>query len=187
MLFNSHLDLEGKHAFLSASKYSWVNYDDEKLLAVYRAALVSARGTELHKFAHDAIRLGIKLPRSPKTLNMYINDAIGHRMNTEQVLYYSPNCFGTTDAISFRQDFLRIHDLKTGVSPTSFHQLEIYAALFCLEYQFKPSEIEIELRIYQEDDVIILIPDLDDLVHIIDKVIVFDKYIELVKAEGEPW
>jgi hypothetical protein len=80
---------------------------------------------------------------------------------------------------------LRIHDLKTGVSPTSFNQLEVYAALFCLEYQIKPSMIEIELRIYQEDETIILVPDLEDIVQIMDKIVTFDKYIELVKSEGE--
>lgn len=185
MRFNVHSDLEGKHAFLSASKYSWIHYDNEKLVTVYRSALAAMKGTQLHEFAHHAVRLGIKLPRSPKTLNLYINDAIGYRMNTEQVLFYSDNCFGTADAISFRQDFLRIHDLKTGVSPTSFNQLEVYAALFCLEYQIKPSMIEIELRIYQEDETIILVPDLEDIVQIMDKIVTFDKYIELVKSEGE--
>ena len=31
MIWNDHSKLEGKHAFLSASKYSWVNYDENKL------------------------------------------------------------------------------------------------------------------------------------------------------------
>ena len=35
MNFNKHSDLEGCHAFLSASKYHWINYDDEKLVTAY--------------------------------------------------------------------------------------------------------------------------------------------------------
>lgn len=183
MIFNSYSDLAGKHAYISASKYHWINYDDEKFIEVFRAALASMKGTELHEFAHKAIRLGIKLPRSPKTLNLYINDAIGYKMNSEQILYYSPNCFGTADAIKFSDNFLRIHDLKTGVSKTSFHQLEVYAALFCLEYSYKPAQIEIELRIYQDDEVVIFTPDIDDITHIMDKIVTFNNYIDQMKAE----
>lgn len=135
MDFNRHLDLEGQHAFLGASKYHWINYTDDKLAESYQNFLAVQRGTELHAFAAQAIRHGIKLQKSAKTLNMYVNDAIGFKMTPEQVLYYSENCFGTADAISFRNDFLRIHDLKTGTVPAHMEQLRIYAALFCLEYQ----------------------------------------------------
>jgi hypothetical protein len=149
MIFNEHSNLEGQHAFLSASKYSWINYDEDKIDRVYIATLAARRGTELHKFAHEAIRLGVKLPKTSRTLHAYVNDAIGYRMASEQILYYSDNCFGTADTISFRRNQLRIHDLKTGVTQTSEKQLEVYAALFCLEYRIKPLEIETELRIYQ--------------------------------------
>ena len=144
MLFNTHSNLAGQHAFLSASKYHWINYDDEKLDRVYVAALAAQKGTELHALAHELIRLGVKLPGNKKALNRYVNDAIGYRMRSEQILWYSDNAFGTADAVSFRRNLLRIHDLKTGVTPTSHHQLEVYAALFCLEYRFKPFDIEIE-------------------------------------------
>lgn len=184
MDFNKHLELAGRHAFLSASKHHWINYDDEKLDATYRTALAAMRGSQLHEFAFNAIKLGIKLPASRKTLNMYVNDALGYRMTPEQVLYYSDNSFGTADAISFRRNLLRIHDLKTGVSPTSMHQLEIYAALFCLEYRIKPADIQIELRIYQNDDMEPHIPELDSLAHIMDKIITFDKRIDILKAEA---
>jgi hypothetical protein len=186
MLFNTHSRLEGQHAFLSASKYHWVNYTDEKLDRVYMAAMAAQRGTELHAFAHEAIRLGIKLPgRGTKALNMYVNDAIGYRMKSEQVLYYSDNCFGTADAIQFRHDLLRIHDLKTGVTPTSHHQLEVYAALFCLEYGFKPFEIAIEMRIYQFDDgPAIQMGDPDKIAHIMDRIITFDKRINAIRLEA---
>lgn len=185
MEFKKHSELVGAHAFLSASKYHWINYTDEKLDHTYRTAMAAARGTELHKFASDAIRLGIKMPRSAKTLNLYINDAIGYKMTPEQVLFYSYNAFGTADAISFRNGLLRIHDLKTGVTPTSVHQLEVYAALFCLEYNIRPGEIEAELRIYQTDEVQVYIPEVDDIAHIMDKIITFDKRIEQLKKEAQ--
>lgn len=184
MRFNNHSQLAGKHAFLSASKYSWTNYDEEKLETVFRNIMAIQRGTELHDFAAQAIKLGIKQARSPKTLNMYVNDAIGFRMEPEQILYYSDNAFGTADAISFRKNFLRIHDLKTGVTPTSMKQLVIYVALFCLEYQVKPSDIQIELRIYQLDEVQIYVPELDEIVRIMDTIVTFDKRINMIKMEA---
>ena len=184
MNFTSHLELVGQHAFLSASKYHWINYDSDKLVETYRNSQAARRGVELHKFATDAIRLGIKLPRSGMTLNQYVNDAIGFRMATEQVLYYSLNCYGTADAIAFSKKLLRIHDLKTGQIPGSMHQLEIYAALFCLEYDWKPGELEIELRIYQNDEIIIDHPDIDVIAHIMSKIRVFDDYIENLKMGG---
>ena len=184
MIFNTHSLLVGRHAFLSASKYAWTNYDDEKLERVFLASLAAQRGTELHAFAHEAIRLGIRLPDTQKTLNLYVNDAIGYRMITEQILYYSDNCFGTADSISFRRGVLRISDLKTGVTRVSERQLEVYAALFCLEYRMKPFEIEIELRIYQNDDVQMFAVDSDLITHIMDKIIMFDQRIETIRAEA---
>jgi len=184
MLFNKHFDLEGRHAFLSPSKYHWINYDDEKLDRVFTARMASQRGTDLHNFALDAIRLGVKLPKSAKTLHLYVNDAIGYRMTPEQPLYYSENAFGTADTISFRRNKLRIHDLKTGLHQSSVHQLEVYAALFCLEYRFKPHDIEIELRIYQNDEVRVYEADPDVIVHIMDKIITFDKRVTELKLEA---
>lgn len=184
MNFKKHSDLEGRHAFLSASKYHWINYDEEKLSNTYLKYLATQRGTELHAFACQCIRLGVKLPRTRKTLNMYVNDAIGYKMTPEQPLYYSENCFGTADAISFNKNLLRIHDLKTGVSPTSMHQLEIYAALFCLEYRKQPQDIDMELRIYQSGEVYVHEPPSDDILVIMDKIILFDKRIDEIEMEG---
>ena len=118
MNFNKHSNYEGQHAFLSASKYYWINYTEEKVMDAYSKFLASQRGTELHAFAAQCIKLGQRLPKSRKTLNQYVNDAIGFKMIPEQILYYSPNCFGTADAIAFRNNSLRIHDLKTGETPT---------------------------------------------------------------------
>lgn len=173
---------EGSHAFLGASKYSWLNYSEDKLKDTYRNALAKELGTRLHAYAAECIRLKQKLPKSHKTLNLYVNDAIGFRMQPEQVLFYSFNCFGTADAISFKKNFLRIHDLKTGVTPASLHQLEIYASLFCLEYGIKPGELDgIELRIYQNDDVRYGYPEADVITPIMDKIITFDKILDDIK------
>ena len=98
-------------------------------------------------------------------------------MEPERVLYYSDNFFGTADAINFADDFLRIFDIKTGKIPAHMEQLEIYAALFCLEYRIKPSKIGIELRIYQNDEVIIFEPDAKEIKAICDKIVDFDKVL----------
>lgn len=183
MIWNNHSrDVpEGAHAFLGASRYSWLNYDEEKLIQAYNNYQATARGTRLHALAKEHIDLAIKMPKTKTTFNMYVNDAIGFRMRPEQPLFYSYNCFGTADAISFKNDFLRIHDLKTGVTPASLHQLEIYAALFCLEYRIKPGDIRMELRIYQNDDILIGNPEADDILPVMDKIVTFDKCIEQIK------
>lgn len=181
MTFNKHLDLRGEHAFLGASKYHWINYNEAKIEESYSRALAAQKGTELHDFAARCIKLGQKLPKSQKTLNAYVNDAIGFKMTPEQILYYSANCFGTADAISFRGGLLRIHDLKTGVVPGHMEQLMIYAALFCLEYRAKPKDIEIELRLYQSDEVLFHIPTAADIAPIVDKIVAFDKIIGKIK------
>lgn len=183
MNFNKHSTLEAQHAFLGASKYHWINYTDEKLAETYSKFLAVQRGTVLHEFAAQCIRLGQKLPKSTKTLNMYVNDAIGFRMIPEQILYYSENCFGTADSISFRRNILRIHDYKSGVIPAHMEQLQIYAALFCLEYKVKPADINIELRLYQNDEIIIDNPDQEIIVPIMDKIITFDKIINRIKEQ----
>ena len=181
MNFNRHSNLVGQHAFLGASKYHWINYDDEKVAESYLKFLAVQKGTILHEFAAQCITLGQKLPKSRKTLNMYVNDAIGFKMTPEQILYYSDNCFGTADAISFRDSFLRIHDLKTGAIPAKMEQLKIYAALFCLEYKIKPGEIGMELRIYQNDEVAYHEPKADEIAPIMDRIITSDKIISKIR------
>jgi len=183
MIYNKHLNLAGMHAFLSPSSYHWLNYDDDKLDRVFYTNVQAQRGTELHTLAHDLIRLGVKLPEDQKTLSRYVNDAIGYRMTPELTLYYSDNCYGHADALGYRNDKLRIHDLKTGVTPTTEHQLEIYAALFCLEYKFRPFDMEIELRIYQSDEVRVYEADLDVIFHIMEKIKYFDKRLNALRAE----
>lgn len=114
---------------------------------------------------------------------MHVNDAIKYGMTPEVVLRYSDNVFGTADAISFNRGLLRIHDLKTGTTKASMTQLDIYAALFCLEYDYDPDEIDIEERIYQNDDVQIREPPPDDIFYVMDKIVLFDRRIEELRLE----
>lgn len=189
MNFNKHLEIEGRHAFLSASKYHWINYDEEKVEDSYSKFLATQKGVVLHDFAARCINLRQKLPKSNKTLNRYVNDAIGFKMRPEQILFYSNNCFGTADAVCFRNDLLRIHDLKTGVTPAHMEQLEVYAALFCLEYQIDPNDIEMELRLYQSDEILVHNPVPEDISEICNKIIHFDKIIDTIKereVQDEP-
>jgi len=185
MNFNSHSALSGKHSFLSPSNYHWINYNDQKLALRYRAYTMAARGTDLHDLARTCIRLRVKLAKSDPTMSMYVNDAIGYDMEVEQPLYYSDNCFGTADAISFRRGVLRIHDLKTGITPTSFHQLEVYAAIFCLEYNISPFDIRMEFRIYQNREVTVLNGDPEVIFTIMNTIIDFDNKLEILKEGGE--
>lgn len=178
MIFNRHHNLEGLHAPFGASKSSWLRYDDEKVIEVYKNMRAAEMGTRLHEWAAETIKLGLKQPKSKKTIYSYVNDAIGFKMETEVVLFYSERFFGTADAISFRNGVLRIHDLKTGSRLTHIEQLEIYAALFCLEYKIKPSDIEMELRIYQNDEILVHNPTAEDIVPIMDKIIHLNKLLE---------
>lgn len=178
MQFIQHSKLEGLHAPFSASSSSWLNYTDDRAMEVYRNKKAAEMGTRLHAWAKETIDLGIKQPRSNKTLYAYVNDAIGFKMSTEVVLYYSDFFFGTADAISFRDGLLRIHDLKTGVTKVHIEQLMIYAALFCLEYKVKPEDIEMELRIYQNNEVLYHNATAEDIRPIMDKIVHLNKLLE---------
>lgn len=183
MNFTKHVKLEGLHAPFSASSSAWLRYDDNKALEVYQNKKAAEMGTRLHAWAKETIDLRIKQPRSKKTIYAYVNDAIGFKMSTEVVLYYSDRFFGTSDAISFRKNMLRIHDLKTGKNPVHMEQLEVYAALFCLEYKIRPGDIDMELRLYQNDEVIVHKPTAEDILPIMDKIVHLNKMLEEVDAE----
>ena len=160
---------------LCENKWPDIGKPNEKIISYLR--LEKERGTKLHDWAKRTIDLGIKQPRSNKTLYAYVNDAIGFKMSTEVVLYYSPYFFGTADAISFRNNKLRIHDLKTGKSG-HMEQLEVYAALFCLEYKIKPGDIQMELRLYKDNEVIVHEPTAEDILPIMDKIMSLNKALE---------
>lgn len=212
MNFDKHLELEGKHAFLSPSNNAWTNYDEEKLIQRYLNQQAVERGTKLHQFAHDAIVLNRMMPRNKDTLNMYVNDAIMLKMTPEQPLIFSWNCFGTADAISYKRNVLRIHDLKTGEIEAGMKQLYIYAALFCLNYQnrvrelrkngmrdidiaekldvrpdelhFEPEKLaDIVLRIYQFNEIREEHPEPADIRELMNIIVGHDQVINQVKAE----
>lgn len=183
MKFNNHYNLSGCHAVFPASQSAWLRYDDDKALEVYANRKAAEMGSKLHAWAKETIDLGIKQPRSRKTLYSYVNDAIGFKMDTEVVLFYSERFFGTADAISFRKNVLRIHDLKTGKSPVHIEQLMVYAALFCLEYKVKPGDIKIELRIYQNDEVLCHNATAEDILPIMDRIVSLDKLLAKLEEE----
>ena len=187
MNFNAHSNLVGRHAFLAPSKHSWVNYDEEQLRTFWLSTSAKTRGIMMHELAKSCILLNVRLPDTKKALNQFVNDGIGFRMSPEQILFYSYNAFGTADAISFRGKQLRIHDLKTGSTRVHMTQLEVYAALFCLEYDYEPRDIDIELRIYQVSKIIVHTPHLSIIKRIMEKIIMFDKKIQEYKLEEDTW
>ncbi|MBP5594212.1 MAG: PD-(D/E)XK nuclease family protein [Pseudobutyrivibrio sp.] len=183
MNWKQHSELKGTHAPLGASNYHWLTDDESKLKDRYINLLAKEKGTKLHELAEQMILMRVKAENNTKTFNMYVNDAIGFDMKPEQVLYYSDNIYGTADAIKFSGNLLRIHDLKTGTKPASELQLYIYAALFCLEANKKPGKIDMELRIYQNDDIKVFQPTADIIAPIMDKIVWADKVIEAIKGE----
>lgn len=213
MNFNEHSELNERHALLSPSSYHWLNYDGDSnnifnlLFARYRSQYAQSIGTYLHEYAEKRINWRLKLDKSEKkdvifylldkkiprslvdtnewyeTLKSYVNDAISLHMETEVKLVYSYNCFGTADAILFDKGYLRIHDLKTGRTPAHIEQLEIYAALFCLEYGYSPKDISIELRIYQSGEVLIHEPSSDEIEAVMEKIIFLDGFSNDVKGQ----
>lgn len=200
MIFNKHSELEGRHAILSPSKHYWLNYDDEALMRNYISSFATEIGTLVHEFAADRIKYKIPMDAENEeaknsllvfllkngipfrvidldriffNLVPYVNDAIGYKMESEVQLKYSDLCFGTADAIGVRRNWLRIHDLKTGQSPASMDQLMCYAGLFFLEYKrdYRPQTMKIELRIYQNQEVLISQPTSEEVKVVMDKII----------------
>lgn len=200
MIFNKHSELEGRHAILSPSKHYWLNYDDEGLMKNYISSFATEIGTLVHEYASDRIRYRlpmdaeneeaknsllvfllkngipfkvIDLDRIFYNLVPYVNDAIGYKMDSEIPLKYSDLCFGTADAIGVRRNWLRIHDLKTGQTPASMDQLLCYAGLFFLEYKrdYRPQTMKVELRIYQNQEVLVSQPSSEEVKAVMDKII----------------
>lgn len=210
MNYNDHSKLKGAHASFGASKCSWLNKDEEAIISAFTNSKAQELGTALHDISRGFIeervkfrkvykpciilmlRLFYHIPRyavnitdeSIENMQAYVNDAIGYHMSPEVVLYYSDFFFGTADAIDFRNNLLRIHDLKTGSLPVHKEQLYIYAALFCLEYDVKPGDINIELRIYQNNEIQIFEPTAEDILPIMDKIVTFDKVLQSVRNDN---
>lgn len=200
MIWKDYSRLKGTHAFMSPSRYSWVNMDLEKIIFSKSRSYATQIGTLLHSYAAMNIEAKWRINKSDKrdvvrylvvenkvpvraveteigrmflNLMLYVNDCIGYNMDPEVLLYFSKECYGTTDAISWddKNKDLKIFDLKTGVTPANLKQLEIYAALFCLDYNIKPSQINsIELRLYQNAEIVGEMLNPIDLVPTIDKI-----------------
>lgn len=191
MRFNRHSGLEGKHAFLSPSSYHWLNYDLQRLEARFHSWKSARRGTDLHELAKEAIRLRIYLDPSMGALADFVNHAIDFEMEPEQILFYSDNAFGTTDAIkldnspTYPRPVLRISDYKSGITSTKVDQLEVYAALFCLEYGYDPFELDYDLRIYQREEIFTFETPSERISAIMERIVEFDAHIERLK-EGRP-
>lgn len=205
MNWNQHRNLEGGHAFLSASKYNWLTKTNEEIVQSYTNSFAQSIGTLSHAFAADYIRFREKLKKSDsRTLKMdlmrrgipeyaidirsffptvmrYVNDSIDYMMDPEVLLYYSDLCFGTADAIQVSNGVLRIHDLKTGTTVAKIDQLKIYAALFYLEYGQKPERLRTELRIYQSDDIIVHEPEVDEIREVMDAIVEKDRVLQKLK------
>lgn len=196
----------------SSTSYLNTDFSDvdavEELIQRKRAAKYATKvGTVLHDYAQKRIKLGMRLNKAERNsvvfylltngipedvfdiefifenLRTYINDCILHRMNVEQKLKFSDIFYGTADAISFEKNRLKIFDLKTGRSPVHIEQLMQYAALFCLEYGYKPSNIEIELRIYQADQVAVCEVDPNDIKDIINSMRITNKIYHEMRGE----
>lgn len=208
MIFEQHLNLKGQHAFLSPSQPQWLRYTDEQLLQKRISTYAQPLGTALHSLAETLIKNNLKIKAGDKltvlshllndgiprdvidmdriynNFRTYVNDAIGFKLTPEQILYYSNKCFGTADAISFRDNKLRIHDYKSGSHPAKMDQLMVYAAIFCLEYKIKPGTIDdIELRIYQNDEIVYHKPEADEILPIMDTIVHKCKVLDEIQNE----
>lgn len=212
MIFEEHSELEGKHAVFAPSSPSWLRYDPEKIINRYIESYASEIGTALHELAADLISEKETLNKSDKKVvihhlrkagydrklikrysgsfypifSAYVNDAIALNMQSEVKLYYSEISFGTADAIQFypEKQLLEIHDLKTGMKPAKMEQLEVYAALYCLQYKQDPLKTNFELRIYQNDQVLVHTPDPADIRRVCDTIVYINKVIRDFK-EGK--
>lgn len=202
---------KGSHAILSASSYSWLNYDENKLFDILQSRWANTIGTLLHELASKLIENKITVTKSEarKMIQLYllennvprvfvdpnkyidnfvnyVKDCIGFDMRTEQPLKYSEFAFGTADAISFneKKSQLKIFDYKSGVTQPSIHQLEIYAAYFFLEYHIKPKDVSTELRIYWNNEIIVGEPTPAIILPIMDQAIKLDTYMQkITKSE----
>lgn len=212
MTWNMHSNLIGKHALFNPSGVTWLNYSTEEdgleqIFQRYRAQYATLIGTTMHEYAEKRIRYRLRMTKSDKNsvlmylldkgipisvidmdymfdnLYHYVNDAIGFRMDPEVILFYSDNCYGTTDAIYYRNKELRIHDYKSGRSVPHIEQPLIYAGLFCLEYGVKPKEITTNLRIYHAEEVLESTPEPEQIESVMTQIIALDKIVDKWKAE----
>lgn len=203
----------GSHALFSPSQPSWVNdKEPEDVFKRCASANASTIGSIVHEEACECIQTktkytkkeAVKVLTKRLVLNKisrsvfdpeflagnfvnYVNDAIGYDMEPEKPLVYSKWCAGWADAIAFdeKKRILRIHDLKTGVIPAKFLQLELYAGLFFLEYgnvlDVNPGNVSIELRIFQGGEVNEEFPTAEVIVPLMDSIIWHTKIMHSIE------
>ena len=205
MNWNRHSNLDGSHAFLSASKYTWLTKTNDEIIQAYTNSYAQAIGTMVHSYALDSIKFREKIRKSDakgikfdlmrrgipefaidirsffQTLMNYVNDSIDYQMDPEILLYYSDLCYGTADAIQVCGDILRIHDLKTGATPAKMDQLMVYTALFFHEYAYKPERMRTELRIYQSDDIVVFEPEASEIREVMNAIVEKDRVLQKLK------
>lgn len=187
MDFFPHYELANQHAKLSASNYAWIRYDEDKLARSFLTMDAAKMGTRKHNWAAETIRLAIRQIKTQKTLNMYVNDCIGWKLTPEVPLVGIPGlAFGTADAIGFdvKKNVLRISDFKDGLNVASLDQLRVYAAFFCMEYGYNPFDIEIELRIYQNNEINADFESHDEVAKIIDQTKMAVRVYQEMEREG---
>ncbi len=205
MIFEEHSELEGKHAVFAPSSPHWLRYDSDRLINAYINSCAAAIGTSLHELAARLIKIEQPLKKTDTSFvsfhlleagfdkkmirrfigpffpmfRTYVNDAIDLHMQAEVKLYYSDLFFGTADAIQFydKENLLRVHDLKSGITPAKMEQLETYAALYCLEYKIDPLKINFELRLYQGEEVLVHKPEPTEIRNIADTIVQQNKIL----------
>lgn len=214
MIWNEHSELRGKHAIFAPSNPSFLNYglgkeSEDVIFQRFASQYSPLIGTIVHDFAEERILYNQKLHKTNKSdllirllkagippividldyiygnLIPYVNDAISFRMDPEVILKYSDDCFGTTDAICYREKELLIHDLKTGKTPVHMDQLLVYSALFFLEYKANPETTTTILRIYQAHDILEDRPEPERIRAAMNQIVELDKKVKKWKVEGK--
>ena len=105
------------------------------------------------------------------TVKSFVNDAVGFRMNSEEKIEYSSLFWGTSDAVKFSNNELLVFDLKTGAKPAKTDQLLVYAGLYCLQHNHKPSKLKTELRIYQNNEILVNEPEPEVIQDVMDRIV----------------
>ena len=64
MNFNKHQEYEGKHAFMGASQFRWIEWDSTTLMERYYSRYAQEIGTVLHSLAQNCIKARIRLSKA---------------------------------------------------------------------------------------------------------------------------
>ena len=163
-----------EHAMFSPSQPSWLHDTDEEFAARYSNKKAAELGTRYHEDAARMIQNRWRMSKSSDpvadNVRAYINDAIKYQMLPEVRLEGTQDFFGTADTIIFRRGLLRVHDLKTGTTKPHMDQLRLYAAYYCMQYGINPNDIQMDLRFYQNNEIVCYEPEFGVIADIISEV-----------------